>query len=250
MVRAQDALRESEMRYRQLVESAGDIIARCDAHGRVTFINEVGERMLRSTASQLIGRRALRFVRRDARGRIRSAMWNELSQGSTDLYMEVPITALDGSELWLGQTIRVLRNGDSVHGFQAICRDIMERRRMEAELRASEERFRVLYENGPVAYHEIDREGVIRRVNRAECEMLGYSEAELIGRPVTQLMAPGDRAEAAAAVRPRLNKKRICGHLTGSICGATGGACGWKSMRNSSATTMERSSAFIRCCST
>jgi len=121
--------------------------------------------------------------------------------------MEVPVATADGSDLWLGQTIRVLRDAASVIGFEAICRDITDRRKMEAELRASEERFRLLYENGPVAYHEIDRQGVIRRVNRAERDMLGFSEAELVGRPVIEFMAPEDRETARAAIRAKVNQE-------------------------------------------
>jgi diguanylate cyclase (GGDEF)-like protein/PAS domain S-box-containing protein len=122
------------------------------------------------------------------------------------LYVEVPVVTGDGTELWLGQNIRVLREGASIKGFQAICRDISGQRKMEADLRASEERFRLLYENGPVAYHEIDRDGVIRRVNRAECELLGYSESELIGRSVLDLMVAEVRAEAQTAMRAKIDQ--------------------------------------------
>ena len=53
----------------------------------------------------------------------------------------------------------------------------LERKRSEEELRASEERFRNLFEEAPVAYHEIDTEGIVRRVNRAERELLGLEAA-------------------------------------------------------------------------
>jgi two-component system sensor histidine kinase/response regulator len=57
----------------------------------------------------------------------------------------------------------------------------------------SEERFRLLFEDAPVAYHEIDTEGRITRVNRAECAMLGYEPSELIGRHVCELGLPEER---------------------------------------------------------
>ena len=59
-----------------------------------------------------------------------------------------------------------------------------DRRRVEEALRESEERFRQMYDEAPVGYHELDREGRIIRVNRRELEMLGYTEEELLGRPV------------------------------------------------------------------
>jgi len=207
MVQAQDALRDSEARYRQLVEYAGDIIVRCDSGGRVTYINDVGARILKVPSDRLRGCRALRLVRPDARRRTRSLMLHGLAERAADVHMEVPVVTGDGTVAWLEQTIRILRNGDSLQGFQAICRDITDRRRMEDNLRASEERFRLLYENGPVAYHEIDGDGLIRRVNRAECEMLGYSEAELIGRSVFELIAQDQREAARAAIAAKVRQE-------------------------------------------
>jgi diguanylate cyclase (GGDEF)-like protein/PAS domain S-box-containing protein len=207
VVRVQNALRESEARYRQIVEYAGDIIVRCDHQGRVTYINEMGARILKLPSRWLYGRRALHLVRPDARRRARGVVWQALTENVTDLYLEVPVIAGDGSELWLEQTIRVLRDGRSVLGFQAICRDITDRRNMEAKLRESEERFRLLYENGPVAHHEIDCEGVIRRVNHAECDLLGYSEEELVGRSVRDLLTPGDREIAVTAIARKISQQ-------------------------------------------
>ena len=62
----------------------------------------------------------------------------------------------------------------------------------------TEERFRLLFDDAPVAYHEIDREGRITRVNRAECAMLGYERSELIGKPVWDLVPPGERDQSRA----------------------------------------------------
>lgn len=70
-----------------------------------------------------------------------------------------------------------------------ICMDITERKRAEEALRASEERFRDLYENAPNAYFSIGMDGHIRRCNRRAGELLRYDVKELIGRPVLELYA-------------------------------------------------------------
>ncbi len=58
--------------------------------------------------------------------------------------------------------------------------------------------FRALFEEAPIAYQEIDRHGVVRRVNRAACELLGYPPSELVGKGAWEIAPPG-RQEAVRA---------------------------------------------------
>jgi PAS domain S-box-containing protein len=67
----------------------------------------------------------------------------------------------------------------------------------------SEARFRELFDEAPVAYHEIDGTGVIRRVNRAECALFGCEAGEIVGRPAWEMVTP----EAQAEARDELHKK-------------------------------------------
>ncbi|MBV9183119.1 MAG: PAS domain S-box protein [Acidobacteria bacterium] len=71
----------------------------------------------------------------------------------------------------------------------------------------SEERFQVLFEDAPVAYHEIDATGVISRVNETECKLLGFSHSELIGRPVWEMVTPEERGTSRDAVHQKLAGK-------------------------------------------
>jgi len=87
----------------------------------------------------------------------------------------------------------------------------LERSRAQEELRASEERFRDLFEDAPVAYHEIDTEGIVRRVNRTECLMLGLEPEQIIGRPVWEFVSPAGRDAAREAVRRKLLRQMRIG---------------------------------------
>ncbi len=80
----------------------------------------------------------------------------------------------------------------------------LERKRAEEELRESEARFRHLFEDAPVAYHEIDREGIVRRINRAEARQLGREPEEMQGRPFWEFVAPAEREASREAVRRKL----------------------------------------------
>ena len=67
------------------------------------------------------------------------------------------------------------------------------------------ELYRGLFEDAPVAYHEIDRNGTMVRVNRAECKLLGYQSEDLLGRPVWELVDEEEQAKSREAVRQKLN---------------------------------------------
>jgi len=75
--------------------------------------------------------------------------------------------------------------------------EIVEHKRAEEALWESEERFRQLYDEAPVGYHELDREGRITRVNRTELDMLGYSEQEMLGQPVWEFIVEREMSREA-----------------------------------------------------
>jgi len=89
--------------------------------------------------------------------------------------------------------------------------DITELRRAEEALRQSQERYRRLFEEAPVGYHEIDRQGIVRRVNRAECRLLGRTPQQILDRPVWDFMAPHEREEARRAVAARISGEEPLG---------------------------------------
>lgn len=89
----------------------------------------------------------------------------------------------------------------------SLQQEALERHKAEQTLRESEENFRNLFEDAPVAYHEIDKKGIIRRVNRAECRLLGYSPAELIGKPVWELVTPAQREQSRKDVLAKIEEK-------------------------------------------
>ncbi len=93
-------------------------------------------------------------------------------------------------------------------GYLAFITDITDRKSVEERLRRSEERFRRLYDEAPFGYHEIDREGTVVAVNLTECDMLGYTRDEMLGRPIFDFVAPDLQDQARTAVREKIEGKR------------------------------------------
>jgi PAS domain-containing protein len=111
-----------------------------------------------------------------------SAPWGSTVSGDMvqlTLFATVAIATSSVHSLWRKDKMSMLRVQEELERrvrirTEQLTKEIAVRQQAESEARRSEERFRQLFEEAPVAYHEIDREGLITRVNRAECELLGY----------------------------------------------------------------------------
>jgi PAS domain S-box-containing protein len=94
---------------------------------------------------------------------------------------------------------------DAVARPDAIAReDAIERYRVEERLRESERRYESLFQEAPVACHEIDLAGIVMRVNSAECALLGFSPPEMIGRRIWEFMAMDEQARSQEALLQKL----------------------------------------------
>jgi PAS domain S-box-containing protein len=75
----------------------------------------------------------------------------------------------------------------------------------------SEERFRRLFEEAPIAYHEIDANGTVLRINRAGCALLGFSPEHIVGRPIWEFVSPEERDKSREAVERKVSGKQALG---------------------------------------
>jgi diguanylate cyclase (GGDEF)-like protein/PAS domain S-box-containing protein len=132
---AEQALRETQEQYRQMVEHASDIIYKTDADGRFTFVNPTVNKILKYTEEEFLSLHYLDVVRPDYRQAVRLAYKRQLIRKTPNTYYEFVALAKDGTEVWLGQHAQLLGKDNQITGFQAICRDITQKKQTEDELR-------------------------------------------------------------------------------------------------------------------
>jgi diguanylate cyclase (GGDEF)-like protein/PAS domain S-box-containing protein len=134
--KTEEALRESNERYRTLVENASDIVFRTDDSGRFTFVNPAGLRISGYEEDELMGKHYPTLICPDMRDDAMKFFGRQFVERIQNTYSEYPIIAKGNREVWLGQNTQLIMEEDRVVGFQAVARDITDRKRMEAEILA------------------------------------------------------------------------------------------------------------------
>lgn len=86
--------------------------------------------------------------------------------------------------------------------------NISKRKKIERQLRLSEEKYRDLYDNAPDMYHSVDKNGIIIECNETEAKMFGYRKEEIIGKPITYFMTEESK-KAQMEFFPNIEKYRF-----------------------------------------
>ena len=128
------ALRMSEERYRQLVEYSRDIIFRTDSNGRFTYVNPIAERITGMTRDAILGLHYSDLILPDYKESLTKFFNKQFISKEPYTYIEFPIRTTKGEVVWVAQNTQSIIVSDKCIGFQAVARDITERKRMEMEI--------------------------------------------------------------------------------------------------------------------
>jgi PAS domain S-box-containing protein len=224
---AQEQVRQSEEKYRNLIELMNEGFVIQNEYGTITFANDKHCKMLEFGREEIIGRHISEFldptsfrILQQQRGRGREGKGNSCEvvylgkngrripaiissrpfldpdgyQGTAAVVTD--ITKLKATEAMLIRARDELekrveeRTSDLAKTNEQLLFEITQRREIEAALRRSESRFRHLYDQAPVMMHSIDHDGYLRHVNAKWLNVLGYAQEEVIGRKFDFILAP------------------------------------------------------------
>ncbi len=194
--KAEEALRESEERYRELFENANDIIYTHDLAGNFTSINKAGERVTGYMRNEVLGMNISSILTPASLELARQMTARKVGQGGSTQY-ELEIVAKDGHRVPLEISSRLIYEGNKPVSVQGIARDITERKRMEQALRQSEHNYRVLFESTIDGMFVTDVETMkVLLANQTAAKMCGFASAEnAIGINPLDLVHPDDREQ-------------------------------------------------------
>lgn len=183
-------LAASQAIYRRLVEDAEDLIFTTNLRGEITYFNPVAQRVFNLKSEEIIGRRYSMFVKPEQRREIELAFLLQLKEKTHNQYLEAEVVKDDGTTLWLGQNVHLLMEGEQAIGFEAVSRDITQRKKMERDLEVQKAYFEQLFENAPEAIALVDPGDVVLRVNKGFIAMFGYTADEAVGSEIQELIVP------------------------------------------------------------
>ncbi len=205
--RMEEALRQSEEKYRELVEKASSIIIRTDREGRLTSFNEYAEKFFGFSREEVIGKSFPETIVPgvESTGRDLTTLMAEIIASPESYRLNVNENVKkDGERVWVQWSNTVVRDPQGrPDGVLCVGTDITEAIRHEEALAESEARFRATFENAAVGMAISSPDGTWTSVNMVLAQMLGYPREELVGRKYLEFLHPDDREESVR-LRSRL----------------------------------------------
>lgn len=185
--RAEQALAESELKYRELVQNANSIILRMDRRGVITFINEFGLRFFGFSEDEILGRNVMDTIvpKEESTGRKLEPLIEEICRYPEKYANNINENICkDGRRVWIAWTNRAVvdENGELKEIF-CVGTDITAQRRAEEALARERNLLRTLLDLLPVAVYAKDREGRKILANPVEARLMGLdSLQEALGK--------------------------------------------------------------------
>ncbi|MBI1373083.1 MAG: PAS domain S-box protein [Phycisphaera sp.] len=195
--RAQDALQQSEEKYRRIVETAQEGIWVLDADALTSFINPRMAEMLGYTVEEMIGRSMYDYMSDAARVEAESN-WQKRKSGLRETH-EFCFRHRDGHDVWTLLSANPLTNdaGEFV-GALGMVTDVTEQRQAEAAVKELEERLHTIVANTPIVLFATDRHGQFMLSEGQGLDVLGLEPGEVVGRSVFELY--GDYPEVIECI--------------------------------------------------
>jgi PAS domain S-box-containing protein len=202
---AEEALRESEAKFKAVIENSNDSILFCDVEGKILYRSPKAGATGYSNEER-VGKLAFDIVHPDDMNAVHNA-WNHAVQRKNDsTKVEFRTLRKDGVMIFVDATIQNLLDNPDVRALVTVMRDITERKQAEEALRESEQKYRTLVDSANEGIL-VAQDGMLKFVNRQAIELSGHAEAELLGKPFTNFIHPDDQQLVVDYHQKRMNNE-------------------------------------------
>ncbi|MFX0100263.1 MAG: PAS domain S-box protein [Candidatus Hodarchaeota archaeon] len=206
---AEQKLKDSEEKYRMLVETSRDIIALINIDGRPQFINQAGIDIFGYTREEIMAMKDWGPIHEEDIPKLEKAL-APLVMGKNVKNVEYRYKTKDGAYLYLQTSYSpILNKNGALVSFLSVSRDITEQKEIEKKLIKSEEKYRLISENANDMISIISADGKYTYVNEnAFKKILGYDREDLMGKTPFDIVHPDDLQVALKGLKTIFNKKK------------------------------------------
>jgi PAS domain S-box-containing protein len=183
----EEALKKSEERYRNLVETSQDLIFRLDLDGRFMYLNSAWEHTHGYKPDDMKGKKFTDFQDKDeSENHIRN--FEKALEDGTTIGYETTQLSKSGGKIYLKINAMLLLDGDwHVIGIQGTAHDITKQKIAELALKESEKKYKSIFENIRDVYFEISTDWIIIEISPSVEEILLFDRKDLIEKPLFDL---------------------------------------------------------------
>jgi len=192
--KAEEALQESELRYRSLFETLPVGVGLSASDGRIIDCNSMFQQMMGYSTEDMRRINALDTYHNPAE---RTPLLKQLQQDGFVRGFEVQLKRKDGTIFLASLNVTTMRIRDETVNVTA-ARDITEHKRLERALAENEEKYRTLVESAGDPISTIDERGVFLFTNKVAAKALGYQPEDLVGKTLWDFF-PKEMADQSAA---------------------------------------------------
>ncbi len=188
--KSEEALRQSEEKYRSILDNIDEGYFEVDLKGNFTFFNSALCRLLGYSPTAMAGMNNRQFMDEENAKKVFLTFNRVYETGKPTKGFDWEIINSDGSKSQVDASVSLMTDseGDPI-GFRGMARDITRQKQSEMALRESEAKYRQLVNHAPVGLYEVDFiKGKFISVNDVICEYTGYTRQELLSKGALDIM--------------------------------------------------------------
>jgi len=191
---AEEKLKESEGKFRLLIESATDMFYYTDAAGKFTYVNEIATKVTGFEINELLDKKYIQLVRADYKKKVENFYLNQALKEASVTYLEFPIITKQGKEIWVGQNVQLIYKEDEFYGVQAIARDITALKEAQNELISSKNFLNNILNAIPNPVFVKNKKHKWVLVNDAYANLINLPKEQIIGKTDSDFLSAEDAA--------------------------------------------------------
>ena len=190
--RAEEALRQSEEKYRTILDSVEEGYFEVDLAGKLTFFNDSLSKMTGSSKDELMGVNYHQYTDSENAESVYQVFNKVYRTGEPAKGFDWEITVKDGSKKHIDVSVSLIRDSEGQPiGFRGIMRDVTARKKMEAELLQTRDFIQNILDSSIDGITTTDLHGTVTYTTPKVKHILGYEQAERIGKKVSIIYGNG-----------------------------------------------------------